>query len=133
MIVVTGHFRLAPEAVEQARPYMAHVVTQSRAEPGCLGYHYGEDLIEPGLFRITEAWESREDLARHLGEPHMKAWQGARGLRLCRPHSVHSRGFADRTALTLRPPLPMTSGTTQPVGRRGVSASRHRAGATARG
>jgi len=87
MILVTGHFRLAPEAVEQARPYMAHVVTQSRAEPGCLAYHYGEDLIEPGLFRITEAWESREDLARHLGEPHMKAWQGERA----------AFGFADRT------------------------------------
>ena len=87
MIVITGFFRLAAEAVPQARPYMAHVVTQSRAEQGCLGYDYGEDLIEPGLFRITEAWETREDLSRHLAAPHMKAWQAER----------EAFGFADRT------------------------------------
>ena len=87
MILITGHFRLDPESVEQARPYMAHVVAQSRAEPGCIAYDYGEDVIEPGLFRITEAWETREDLTRHLATPHMKAWQAER----------EGFGFADRT------------------------------------
>lgn len=87
MIVITGHFRLASEAVAQARPYLAHVVTQSRAEQGCVAYDYGEDLIEPGLFRITEAWESREDLSRHLAAPHLKAWQAER----------EGFGFADLT------------------------------------
>lgn len=78
MIVVIGRFRLPPENVEAARAAMARVVEASRAEPGCLSYTYAEDLLEPGLFRVSEAWENRAALAEHFAAEHMKQWQGER-------------------------------------------------------
>lgn len=78
MIVVLGSFRFPPEAVGQARPLMRTVIEATRAEPGCRAYSYAEDVAEPGLFRVTELWDSREALAAHLATPHMKAWSEAR-------------------------------------------------------
>jgi quinol monooxygenase YgiN len=57
---------------------MARVIAASRAEPGCLAYAYAEDVLEPGLLRVNEAWESRAALAAHFAAPHMQAWQRER-------------------------------------------------------
>ena len=60
MIAVLGSFRFPPEAVEQARPLMRAVIAATLAEPGC--------------FRVTELWDSREALSAHFGMPHMREW-----------------------------------------------------------
>ena len=78
MIVVIGHFRLPPEQMERARPLMAWVIAASLAETGCSAYAYAEDVCEPGLFRVSEAWESREALEAHFATGHMKQWQQER-------------------------------------------------------
>ena len=74
MIAVLGSFRLPLEALGQARPLMRAVIAATLAEPGCRAYSYAEDLAEPGLFRVTEQWDSREALAAHFATPHMQAW-----------------------------------------------------------
>ena len=74
MIAVLGTFRFPPDALEQARPLMRAVIEATLAEPGCLAYSYAEDIAEPGLFRVTELWDSRDHLAAHFEAPHMKAW-----------------------------------------------------------
>lgn len=74
MIVVMGQFRLPPENVAAAHEPMARVIAATRAEDGCLAYAYAEDVLEPGLFRISERWESRAHLDAHLAAPHMKTW-----------------------------------------------------------
>jgi len=74
MIVVIGSFRLPEEAREAGRDAMARIVEASRTESGCIAYAYAEDIGEPGLFRVSEAWESREALAAHFDTPHMKQW-----------------------------------------------------------
>ena len=73
MLLVIGTFRLPPEAMTQAR-----VVEASRAEPGCRAYAYAEDLLEPGLIRVSEAWDDREALTTHFEQAHMKQWQSER-------------------------------------------------------
>lgn len=78
MIAVIGSFRLPLEQVEAAREAMRRVVAASRAEPGCLAYAYGEDVSEPGLFRVSELWSSREALAAHFASPHMARWMEER-------------------------------------------------------
>ncbi len=78
MIVVTGEFRLPVDARAEAIAAMARVVAATRAEAGCLEYAYAEDVLEPGLFRVVERWESREALAAHFAAPHMKQWQRER-------------------------------------------------------
>lgn len=74
MIVVVGQFRLPLESLEAGRKAMARVIAATLGEPGCLAYAYAEDLLEPGLFRVNEAWESRAALAAHFEMLHMKQW-----------------------------------------------------------
>ena len=67
-----GSFRFPPEALAEARPMMRTVIAATRAEPG--------------LFRVTELWASREALSAHIDTPHMRAWSERRA----------ALGFADR-------------------------------------
>lgn len=53
---------------------MARVVEATRTEPGCITYSYSEDVSEPGLIRVSEMWEARENLARHFQTDHMATW-----------------------------------------------------------
>ena len=78
MIVVIGAFQLPLASLAAAREAMARVIAASRAEPGCLSYAYAEDILAPGLFRVSEAWESRAALAEHFKAAHMNQWQRER-------------------------------------------------------
>lgn len=78
MIVVVGQFRFPPERMEEARPVMRRVMEATRAELGCVEYNYGEDVLDPGLIRVSEIWESREQLAAHMQTAHMAEWQRER-------------------------------------------------------
>lgn len=73
-IVVVGQFRMPAENMEQARPLMAKVMLATRAEDGCIEYNYAEDVLDPGLIRVSEVWETREQLAAHLKTEHMAVW-----------------------------------------------------------
>jgi quinol monooxygenase YgiN len=77
-ILVSGRFRFPLGRIEEARPAMAAVIGASLAEPGCRAYAYAEDVIEPGLFRVHEEWDSREALEAHFATPHMREWQRVR-------------------------------------------------------
>ena len=78
MVVVIGEFRLAAEHASAAFPATSRVIAASRDEPGCLAYCYAEDVLEPGLFRVTEAWENRAALHAHFATGHMRDWQRER-------------------------------------------------------
>lgn len=75
MIVIEGTVRVPPEQVEAARPAMEKMIRASRAEAGCLDYAYSADLLDPGLIRVAERWESREALAAHFKTSHMAEWR----------------------------------------------------------
>jgi quinol monooxygenase YgiN len=78
MIVVVGRFRLPVTVLDEARTAMARVVELSRAEEGCLAYDYAEDLLEAGLFRVSERWTSRAALDAHFATAHMARWKRER-------------------------------------------------------
>jgi quinol monooxygenase YgiN len=78
MIRVVGTFRLPLNNLAAGREALARVIAATRAEPDCIDYAYAEDVLEPGLFRVSEVWESREALTAHFEAPHMKAWQRER-------------------------------------------------------
>lgn len=73
-VAIVGQFRIPPENLAAARPLMVAVMQASRAETGCVEYNYAEDLLEPGLIRVSEVWESRAHLAAHFQSPHMRRW-----------------------------------------------------------
>lgn len=74
-ILVLGTLRVPAEMLERARPAMEAMMTASRAEDGCLAYAYSQDLLDPGLIRVTEAWRDRAALAAHFETPHLAAWR----------------------------------------------------------
>ena len=75
MIVIEGTVRIDPERLEEARPAMEAMVTASRAEAGCIDYVYAIDLMDAGLVRVSERWESREALKAHFQTDHMARWR----------------------------------------------------------
>lgn len=77
-VVVVGQFRFPPEQMEAARPIMRKVMEATRAEAGCIEYNYGEDVLDPGLIRVSEVWESRAHLDAHMQTAHMATWQQER-------------------------------------------------------
>lgn len=77
MLVITGTFRVPPENLDAARPVMAAMIEASRAEPGCIHYSYGKDVLVPGLIHVTEHWTTREALAAHGASAHIKTWRAA--------------------------------------------------------
>ena len=77
MIIVAGTIRVPPENIDALRPHARRVIEATRAEAGCIVYSFAEDLLEPGLIRIFEIWESREQLEAHGRAPHMNPWRAA--------------------------------------------------------
>ena len=78
MIVVAGQFRFPAERMDEARPVMRDVITATRAEAGCIVYAYAEDVLDFGLIRVSELWQSRAQLDAHMQTPHMATWQRER-------------------------------------------------------
>ena len=74
MIVVVGQFRMPTEAMTAARPLMEKVMLATRAEDGCVEYNYAEDVLDPGLIRVSEVWHSRAQLNAHMKTAHMITW-----------------------------------------------------------
>ena len=97
MIVVTGEFRIPPPAIDAAREAMERVIAASRVEPGCQGYIYAEDVLEPGLFRVIEYWTDRAALDRHFTQPHMQRWKEERAeLGMTKRHvTAHDVGASE--------------------------------------
>ncbi len=77
MIVIEGSLTLSVEPTESISQAMAAMVTATRAEPGCISYSFGIDVIDPRIIRIGERWESREALAMHGTSDHMSDWRAA--------------------------------------------------------
>jgi quinol monooxygenase YgiN len=75
MLIIMGTVRIAPERIADAIPAMSRMVAASNAEDGCHLYAYSQDLVDPGLVRITERWRDREALAAHFASPHMAEWR----------------------------------------------------------
>jgi quinol monooxygenase YgiN len=75
MILIEGTVRVPPGNVVAARPAMEQMIRASRAEAGCLDYAYSIDLMDPGLIRVIERWESRAALDAHFKTAHMTTWR----------------------------------------------------------
>lgn len=77
MIVIAAEFRFPVENLAKARAAMAVAIANSRAEDGCLLYAFAEDVLEPGLFRVSETWIDRAALDLHMTQPHFGTWRAA--------------------------------------------------------
>lgn len=76
-LVIAGTVRVPPDNLEPLKPHMQAMLAASRAEDGCLVYSYGEDVAEPGLIRVFEAWRDQAAIDAHFRAAHMAAWRAA--------------------------------------------------------
>ncbi|HEX5378273.1 MAG TPA: putative quinol monooxygenase [Phenylobacterium sp.] len=74
-LIVAGTVRIPPKNLEGFRPHMLEMLAASRAEDGCLEYSYAEDVAEPGLIRVYEAWRDQAAIEAHFKTPHMAVWR----------------------------------------------------------
>jgi quinol monooxygenase YgiN len=54
-------------------------IAATRREQGCLGYDICESLSDPGHFISVESWEKRDDVDRHMQQPHLQAFLAIAG------------------------------------------------------
>lgn len=76
-ILIAGTVRVPPENLAAFKPHMQAMLAASRAEDGCYEYSYAEDVAEPGLIRVYEAWRDQAALETHFQTAHMAAWRAA--------------------------------------------------------
>jgi quinol monooxygenase YgiN len=76
MLIIMGTVRIDPVNIEAARPAMSRMVAASNAEDGCLLYAYSQDLVDPGLVRVSERWRDRAALKAHFESAHIAEWRG---------------------------------------------------------
>jgi quinol monooxygenase YgiN len=76
-VTIAGTFRVPPQNLAAFKPHMEKMLAASRAEDGCLVYSYAEDVAEPGLIRVFEAWRDQAALDVHIKAPHMAEWRAA--------------------------------------------------------
>jgi quinol monooxygenase YgiN len=74
-LVIAGTVRVPAENLEAFRPHMLAMLEASRAENGCITYSYAEDVAEPGLIRVFEAWRDQAALDAHFQTAHMATWR----------------------------------------------------------
>ncbi len=76
-VVIAGTFRVPPQNLAAFKPHMEKMLAASRAEDGCLVYSYAQDMLDPGLIRVFEAWRDQAALDAHIKAPHMATWRAA--------------------------------------------------------
>ena len=86
MLIVLAEARFDPAQTEQVRSVARPMIEASRAEPGCVGYDYAFDLLEPDLMRVRELWRDEQALKDHFATPHMAAFLKA--LHALRPKGL---------------------------------------------
>lgn len=76
MIVVQGFARVHPDDMAMARDIAGWMVAETRREDGCIDYAFAEDLLEPGLIRVSELYRDEAALQAHFSSPLMARFNG---------------------------------------------------------
>ncbi|MFD6452561.1 MULTISPECIES: putative quinol monooxygenase [unclassified Nocardia] len=75
---LVGFAHPKPERRDDLRELLLSFVEPTRAEEGCLEYHFHVDSDDPSVFVFYEVWRSKADLDRHLALPHMQDFWNSR-------------------------------------------------------
>jgi quinol monooxygenase YgiN len=79
MIVVNAVVKTTTEDIVAMQGAIVAMEAASREEPGCLGYTFSVELNDSCALRITEKWQTLEDLKAHFEMPHMAEFQAIMG------------------------------------------------------
>lgn len=71
---LTATLKGRPEKRAELTQLLESFVPKSRAEPGCLDYHFHVSDADPDVFYFYENWTDRAALDVHLNLPYQKEW-----------------------------------------------------------
>jgi quinol monooxygenase YgiN len=66
MIVFTLQLTSPPQKRKEILDTLRSLVGPTHVEPGCLGCHLQQDVLDPNLLTFVEEWERETDLDRHM-------------------------------------------------------------------
>lgn len=87
-INVIAHIWVKPESLDQLKPTLTLLVTETRKEKGCLYYDLYQSLDDANHFIMNEKWESSEDLGAHMQSEHFKQCGALIGAAASKPIEI---------------------------------------------
>lgn len=72
--IVIARVEVRLDARERFVAAATKCIVATRKEQGCLAYEIHESLTQPCRFVSYESWETRADIDRHMGSPHVVAF-----------------------------------------------------------
>jgi quinol monooxygenase YgiN len=89
LYAVMGFAHPKPDKAAELEELLLSFVEPTRAEEGCLEYHFHVERDDPNVFAFYEVWRSKADLDRHLALPRMRAFWESRMDFLERDLDIH--------------------------------------------
>jgi quinol monooxygenase YgiN len=71
---LTATLHARPEKRAELIKLLESFMPRSRAEPGCVEYHFHVSDEDPNVFYFYENWTTRAALDVHLNLPYQKEW-----------------------------------------------------------
>lgn len=87
-IVVTARVRAREGFEAEIERELLSLVAPSRAEAGCINYDLHRSTDDAAHFMFHETWASREDLDRHMSQPHLDAFDERTESMLAEPVEI---------------------------------------------
>jgi quinol monooxygenase YgiN len=82
---LTAVLHAKPEKRAALLELLSSFVGKSRAEEGCIDYHFHVSLDDPNMFYFYENWAERADFDRHIALDYQKDWFAKQGDYLAKP------------------------------------------------
>jgi quinol monooxygenase YgiN len=72
--VVTARFVIRPDAVNKMRMITHDLTSTSRAEEGCILYHFSESAEKEGIFSLYMIWRDETSYRHYAASPFVRAF-----------------------------------------------------------
>jgi quinol monooxygenase YgiN len=74
VLIIEGSLTFREEDRDEVLAGLVDITRLSRADAGCVGYWWSEDLEARNTFRFFECWDSQETFDAHINSPHERAF-----------------------------------------------------------
>lgn len=77
MILVVGTVRAPGGKLAELKRAIETMIAETLKEDGCIRYAFAQDLLDPDVMHVSEAWRDLDALKAHGKSAHMADWRAA--------------------------------------------------------
>lgn len=89
MIVINATFTADEQTISALADAIGKMEQASLAEEGCHDYCFSVEISDRSKMRVTERWESADNLKAHFATPHMAEFQAAMAANPTKGTEIH--------------------------------------------